>query len=81
MVEHLREMREMGTEGIYYGGYGYATFRFADAFKELDWDPPRVMGTSFMFYSNTNEWALGLEGWHGIDQLGVTTARTPTTRR
>ena len=28
------------------------------------------MGTAFMFYSNKNEWAGGIEGWHGIDQLG-----------
>ena len=40
------------------------------AFKALDWDPPRFMGTAFMFYSNSNEWAQGLEGWHGVDQLG-----------
>jgi ABC-type branched-subunit amino acid transport system substrate-binding protein len=70
MKENLSEMREMGTEGIYYGGYGYATFHFADAFRALDWDPPRVMGTAFMFYSNSNKWAEGLEGWHGVDQLG-----------
>ena len=63
-------MRELGTEGIYYGGYGYATFHFATAFKAIDWDPPRVMGTAFMFYSNSNAWAEGLEGWHGVDQLG-----------
>jgi len=70
LVDHLRAMKEQGTEGVYYGGYGYATFHFAKAFKELGWDPPRVMGTAFMFYSNTNEWAEGLEGWHGVDQLG-----------
>jgi len=70
LTEHLRAMRDGGTEAIYYGGYGYATFHFARGFKELDWDPPRVMGTAFMFYSNTNEWAQGLEGWHGVDQLG-----------
>jgi branched-chain amino acid transport system substrate-binding protein len=70
LTEHLRAMRDGGTEGIYYGGYGYATFHFARAFEELGWDPPRVMGTAFMFYSNTNEWAKGLEGWHGVDQLG-----------
>jgi branched-chain amino acid transport system substrate-binding protein len=70
LKEHLAEMRDMGTEGIYYGGYGYATFHFADAFRALDWDPPRVMGTAFMFYSNSNKWAEGLEGWHGVDQLG-----------
>jgi branched-chain amino acid transport system substrate-binding protein len=70
LADHLRAMRDQGTEAIYYGGYGYATFHFARAFAELGWDPPRVMGTAFMFYSNTNEWAKGLEGWHGIDQLG-----------
>ena len=51
-------------------GYGYSTFHFARAFAELRWDPPRFMGTAFMFYSNSNEWAEGLEGWHGVDQLG-----------
>ena len=59
-----------GAEAIVYEGYGYSTFHFAAAFKALDWDPPRIMGTAFMFYSNSNEWAEGLEGWHGVDQLG-----------
>jgi branched-chain amino acid transport system substrate-binding protein len=70
LKEHLADMRAMGTEALYYGGYGYSTFHFYDAFKALDWDPPRVMGTAFMFYSNTNKWREGLEGWHGVDQLG-----------
>ncbi|MCU1397755.1 MAG: hypothetical protein JWN62_864 [Acidimicrobiales bacterium] len=70
LQDNLASMREMGTEAIYYGGYGYSTFHFAKAFQALDWDPPRVMGTAFMFYSNSNEWAQGLEGWNGIDQLG-----------
>ena len=68
--DDLAMMRDLGVEGLYYGGYGYATFHFADALKALDWDPPRVMGTAFMFYSNSNKWAEGLEGWHGVDQLG-----------
>lgn len=67
---HLETMREQGAESIVYMGYGYSTFRFAEAFKALDWDPPRFMGTAFMFYSNSNKWAEGLEGWHGVDQLG-----------
>jgi branched-chain amino acid transport system substrate-binding protein len=70
LQDDLASMRELGTQGIYYGGYGYATFHFAAAFKALGWDPPRVMGTAFMFYSNSNQWAEGLEGWHGVDQLG-----------
>jgi ABC-type branched-subunit amino acid transport system substrate-binding protein len=63
-------MREQGAEAIVYMGYGYSTFHFARAFRALEWDPPRFMGTAFMFYSNSNEWAEGLEGWHGVDQLG-----------
>jgi len=70
MEEHLATMRERGAEAIVYVGYGYSTFHFARAFKALDWDPPRIMGTAFMFYSNSNAWAEGLEGWHGVDQLG-----------
>lgn len=70
LQDDLALMRDLGVEGLYYGGYGYATFHFAEALKALAWDPPRVMGTAFMFYSNSNAWAEGLEGWHGIDQLG-----------
>ena len=69
LKEHLSDMRQMGTEGIYYGGYGYATMHFGKAFSELGWDPPRIMGTAFMFYSNTNQWEGGIDGWHGCDQL------------
>jgi len=70
LQEHLATMRAQGAEAIVYMGYGYATFHFADAFTALDWDPPRFMGAAFMFYSNTNKWAEGLEGWTGVDQLG-----------
>lgn len=70
LQDDLALMRDLGVEGLYYGGYGYATFHFAEALRSLDWDPPRVMGTAFMFYSNSNAWAEGLEGWHGVDQLG-----------
>jgi ABC-type branched-subunit amino acid transport system substrate-binding protein len=66
LADHLRSMRDDGVTALYYGGYGYSTFHFARAFGEIGWDPPRVMGTAFMFYSNTNEWAAGLEGWHGV---------------
>jgi ABC-type branched-subunit amino acid transport system substrate-binding protein len=70
LEESLATMREQGAEAIVYMGYGYSTFHFARAFRALEWDPPRFMGTAFMFYSNSNEWAEGLEGWHGVDQLG-----------
>ena len=70
MKESLAEMRDLGTEAVAHVGYGYSTIHYAKAFNELGWDPPRIMDTAFMFYSNSNEWAAGLEGWHGIDQLG-----------
>jgi len=70
LADHLETMRTQGAEAIIYVGYGYATFHFAKAFAALDWDPPRMMGTAFMFYSNSNAWAEGLDGWHGVDQLG-----------
>ena len=31
--DDLASMRELGVEGLYYGGYGYATFHFADALE------------------------------------------------
>jgi len=70
MEDSLAKMRERGAQAIVYMGYGYSTFHFKRAFDALGWDPPRFMGTAFMFYSNTNQWAEGLEGWHGVDQLG-----------
>jgi len=70
MQDSLANMRDRGADAIVYMGYGYSTFHFKRAFDALEWDPPRFMGTAFMFYSNTNEWAEGLEGWHGVDQLG-----------
>ncbi len=70
MQDSLAKMRDRGAQAIVYMGYGYSTFHFKRGFDALGWDPPRFMGTAFMFYSNTNEWAEGLEGWHGVDQLG-----------
>ena len=54
LQEALASMRDQGADAIVYMGYGYSTFHFARAFKALDWDPPRMMGTAFMFYSHSN---------------------------
>ncbi len=55
-------MRDQGAEAIVYMGYGYSTFHFARAFKALGWDPPRFMGTAFMFYSNSQRMGRGPRG-------------------
>jgi hypothetical protein len=49
-------------------GYGVlaASGTLRGALDELGWDPPRIMGTSFMFY------LMGFdkfEGWVGVDQF------------
>ena len=75
-ADDLATMRELGTQGIYYGGYGYATFHFAKAFKALDWDPPRVMGTAFMFYSNPTSGPRGSRA----GTASTSSARTAPTR-
>ena len=67
--EHLATMRDRARRPS--STWATATPRSTSrGFDALGWDPPRFMGTAFMFYSNTNEWAEGLEGWHGVDQLG-----------
>jgi len=78
LQDDLASMRELGTQGLYYGGYGYATFHFAAALQALDWDPPRVMGTAFMFYSNSNKWAEGSRAGTASTS-SARTAPTPTT--
>ena len=54
-----------------YMGYGMLAAKglLREALDELGWDPPRIMGTAFMFY------LMGFdkfEGWVGIDQLDPT---------
>jgi hypothetical protein len=79
MKEHLAEMREMGTEGIYYGGYGCATFHFAGAFKALDWDPPASWAPrSCSIRTRTSGPKASKAG--SVDQLGDD-GTNPTTRR
>ena len=63
-------MRDLGVEGSTTAATATPRSTSPGPSPSLDWDPPRVMGTAFMFYSNSNEWAEGLEGWHGVDQLG-----------
>jgi ABC-type branched-subunit amino acid transport system substrate-binding protein len=69
--EGLRHLHsEVGPEAIAYCGYGYPTAMFNPVLKELDWDPPRVMSTAFMWYINESSILDDLEGWVGVDQVG-----------
>jgi ABC-type branched-subunit amino acid transport system substrate-binding protein len=68
LAANLANLRETQADALVYMGYGViaANGLLREALDKLGWDPPRIMGTSFMFY------LMGFdkfEGWVGIDQL------------
>jgi branched-chain amino acid transport system substrate-binding protein len=68
LASNLDNLRRSDADALVYMGYGViaANGTLRRALDELGWDPPRIMGTSFMFY------LMGFdkfEGWVGIDQL------------
>jgi ABC-type branched-subunit amino acid transport system substrate-binding protein len=68
LAEHLDHLRQVGPDALVYMGYGMLAAKglLRAALDELAWDPPRIMGTAFMFYLMGFEL---FEGWVGIDQL------------
>ena len=65
----LRKIRDQRPDCLAYLGYGYPTILMAPMFKNLGWNPPRVMTTAFQFCYAKPEWMAALEGWYGIDQM------------
>ena len=68
LAENLDNLRQVGPDALVYMGYGMLAAKglLRAALDQLAWDPPRIMGTAFMFY------LMGFdlfEGWVGIDQL------------
>jgi len=68
LAENLDQLRQVGPDALVYMGYGMLAAKglLRAALDQLGWDPPRIMGTAFMFY------LMGFdlfEGWVGIDQL------------
>src|SRR6478609_5896349 len=57
-----------GDAALVYMGYGMLAAKglLRRALDELDWDPPRIMSTAFMWYLAGFEY---FEGWVGIDQF------------
>jgi len=73
LAEHLDQLRQVGPDALVYMGYGMLAAKglLRAALDQLAWDPPRIMGTAFMFY------LMGFdlfEGWVGIDQLDPSNA-------
>src|SRR4029079_14973712 len=68
LATHLGHLRRVEPDALVYMGYGMLAAKglLRDALDKLGWDPPRIMGTAFMFY------LMGFdkfEGWVGIDQF------------
>jgi len=68
---HLDNLRRIEPDALVYMGYGMLAAKglMREALDRLDWDPPRIMTTAFMFY------LMGFdkfEGWVGIDQFDPT---------
>lgn len=68
LAANLDNLRQANPDALVYMGYGMLAAKglMRAALDQLAWDPPRIMGTAFMFY------LMGFdkfEGWVGIDQL------------
>ena len=68
LTENLDNLRQSNPDALCYMGYGMLAAQgfLRKALDELAWDPPRIMGTAFMFYLMGFE---KFEGWVGIDQF------------
>jgi branched-chain amino acid transport system substrate-binding protein len=71
LADALRYLHEeVQPDALAYLGYGYPVAMFNPILEELDWDPPRVMSTAFMWYINEPSMLDDMEGWYGVDQVG-----------
>ena len=64
----MRKLHEAKPEAIVHCGFGFGIVLLSPALAQLDWDPPRYMGTAFQ-----NAWIhevmwRAIEGWTGCDQ-------------
>jgi len=64
----VRALHEAKVQAVVHCGFGFGVVLIDPALRELDWDPPRFMGTSFQnAWINPIVWNA-IVGWTGIDQ-------------
>ena len=68
LAANLANLRSVEADALVYMGYGLlaAEGHLREALDKLDWAPPRIMSTAFMWYLAGFE---KFEGWVGIDQF------------
>jgi ABC-type branched-subunit amino acid transport system substrate-binding protein len=66
--EHVRRLYEAKAAALVHCGFGFGLLQVNPALAELDWDPPRLLGTAFQnAWINQLVWDAIL-GWTGLDQ-------------
>jgi ABC-type branched-subunit amino acid transport system substrate-binding protein len=64
----VRKLHDAKVQAVVHCGFGFGVVLINPAFQELDWDPPRFMGTSFQnAWINEIVWNA-IVGWTGLDQ-------------
>jgi ABC-type branched-subunit amino acid transport system substrate-binding protein len=64
----VRKLREAKVQALVHCGFGFGVVLINPVLQELEWDPPRFMGTSFQnAWINPIVWNA-IVGWTGIDQ-------------
>ena len=68
----VRKLYEANAPAVVHCGFGFGIALFNEAIRELDWDPPRFMGTAFEnAWLNELLWGV-MQGWTGLDQYDET---------
>jgi ABC-type branched-subunit amino acid transport system substrate-binding protein len=68
ITDAVRKLYEAKAPGVVHCGFGFGIALFNEAIKDLDWDPPRFMGTAFQnAWINELLWGV-IQGWTGLDQ-------------
>jgi ABC-type branched-subunit amino acid transport system substrate-binding protein len=66
--EQMRQLRDAKVDAIVHCGFGFGIALVNVHLLELEWDPPRFMGTAFQnAWINELLWQA-LQGWIGCDQ-------------
>jgi ABC-type branched-subunit amino acid transport system substrate-binding protein len=68
ITEQVRKLRDAKADAVVHCGFGFGIAVMNLCLLELEWDPPRFMGTAFQnAWLNERLWGA-IQGWIGLDQ-------------